>query len=353
MKKFRIHIFGFIFFINSIIWASAPYELDASSITYSNDLIYASGGVTGVFNTAIVNADQIVVDPHNGVLQIEGNVFFEKDDLIWSGRELIYDFKKEKGDFGQVRMNLGSLGIEANKVNRSANNNFLFENIKVTTCVEEPPHYSLNSSIAFLEDNSVLKQKCISKSLGSSCVLHTIYKTDLKKTGVGTEFGHRDSMGPFIKLCLSSYEDKILKVIPFTLLSKRGLAFEQQINIRNTNSDITADGIFISDNDPYYRYDSSADKQHIDKKRYRMRLKSSKDFSDTSYIKSEWTYLSDKYFVEEFFRDDFRYYAQPETRASYFKVGKNSSLEVYLSHHLNNFYSNIDRFDINLNGYRK
>ena len=65
----------FYFFINSIIWASAPYELDASSITYSNDLIYASGGVTGVFNTAIVNADQIVVDPHNGVLQIEGNVF--------------------------------------------------------------------------------------------------------------------------------------------------------------------------------------------------------------------------------------------------------------------------------------
>ena len=48
-------------------------------------------------------------------------------------------------------------------------------------------------------------------------------------------------------------------------------------------------------------------------------LKSSKDFSDTSYIKSEWTYLSDKYFVEEFFRDDFRYYAQPETRASYLR----------------------------------
>ena len=355
MKKFRIHIFGFIFFINSIIWASVPYELDASSITYSNELIYASGGVTGVFNTAIVNADQIVVDPNNGVLQIEGNVFFEKDDLVWSGRELIYDFKKEKGDFGQVRMSLGSLDIEANKVNRSANNNFLFENIKVTTCVEEPPHYSLNSSIAFLEDNSVFKAKNVYLNLWGLPVFYIPYiKTDLKKSGVGTEFGHRDSMGPFIKLCISNYEDKNFKSLSHLhYYQKRGLAVEQQINVRNTNSDITADGIFISDNDPYYRYDSSSDKQHIDKKRYRMRLKSSKDFSDTSYVKSEWTYLSDKYFVEEFFRDDFRYYAQPETRASYFKAGKNSSLEIYLSHHLNNFYSNTDRFDINLNGYRK
>ena len=228
MKKFRIHIFGFIFFINSIIWASVPYELDASSITYSNELIYASGGVTGVFNTAIVNADQIVVDPNNGVLQIEGDVFFEKDDLVWSGRELIYDFKKEKGDFGQVRMNLGSLGIEANKVNRSANNNFLFENIKVTTCVEEIPHYSLNSSIAVLEDNNVFKAKNVYLNLWGLPVFYIPYiKTDLKKSGVGTEFGHRDSMGPYIKLCISNYEDKNFKSLSHLhYYQKRGLAVE-------------------------------------------------------------------------------------------------------------------------------
>ena len=58
--------------------ADSPYELDAARMIYTNDLIFASGGVTGRFNQAEVRADRMIADPAQGELSLEGNVFFER-----------------------------------------------------------------------------------------------------------------------------------------------------------------------------------------------------------------------------------------------------------------------------------
>ena len=54
-----------------------------------------------------------------------------------------------------------------------------------------------------------------------------------------------------------------------------------------------------------------------------------------------------------FFRDDYRYHAQPETRASFVSAGDSVGLEVYASRRLNDFYSNTDRVEVSIDGYRQ
>ena len=56
--------------------------------------------------------------------------------------------------------------------------------------------------------------------------------------------------------------------------------------------------------------------------------------------------------MEEFFRDEYRYHAQPETRASFCSGGDYVGLEVYASRLLNDFYSNTDRVEVSIDGYR-
>ncbi|HBO87910.1 MAG TPA: hypothetical protein DD620_04115 [Verrucomicrobia bacterium] len=113
------------------------------------------------------------------------------------------------------------------------------------------------------------------------------------------------------------------------------------------------DGVYLSDEDPYQRYDEPEERAHFDEQRYRIRLQGVHRFSPATYLLSSWTYLSDRYFVEEFFRDDYRYHAQPETRASFVSAGDYIGFEVYASQRLNDFYSNTDRVEVSIDGYRQ
>ena len=84
MSKMGLFLMSLMAGIAGSLLADSPYELDAARMIYTNDLIFASGGVTGRFNQAEVRADRMIADPAQGELSLEGNVFFER--MPWSGR---------------------------------------------------------------------------------------------------------------------------------------------------------------------------------------------------------------------------------------------------------------------------
>ena len=73
----------------------SPYELDAGRLDYTNGLLVASGGVTGRFDRAWVRAERMEANPELGDLWLEGDVFFERDGLVWSGDRLRYNYQTE------------------------------------------------------------------------------------------------------------------------------------------------------------------------------------------------------------------------------------------------------------------
>ena len=84
MSKMCLFLMSLMVGMAGSLLADSPYELDAARMIYTNDLIYASGGVTGRFNQAEVRADRMIADPAKGELSLEGNIFL--NGMPWFGR---------------------------------------------------------------------------------------------------------------------------------------------------------------------------------------------------------------------------------------------------------------------------
>ena len=335
--------------------ADFPYELDATRIIYTNDLIYASGGVTGRFNQAEVRADRMIADPAKSELCLEGNIFFERDSMVWSGDKLTYNYQSEEGDFGPAKMVFGEAQLKADRVERLEEDTFLLSDVRATTCQLEKPHYHLYTQEAILDQNQIFSARHLRLYVGGVPLFYLPYlRGSLDRSGLGAEVGYRGSMGAFAKLNMGGYEGDTWKSRSrLHLYSKRGVGFEQVLSQKTDRSNWIFDGVYLSDEDPYQRYDRLEEKAHFDKQRYRVRIQGAHRYSPTTYLLSSWSYLSDRYFMEEFFRDEYRYNAQPETRVSFVSAGDNIGLEVYASRRLNDFYSNTDRLEVSIDGYRQ
>ena len=355
MSKMCLFLMSLMVGMAGSLLADSPYELDAARMIYTNDLIHASGGVTGRFNQAEVRADRIIADPAKGELSLDGNIFFERDAMVWSGDKLTYNYQTEEGDFGPAKMIFGAAQLKADRVERLEEDTFLLTDVRATTCLLEKPHYYLYTPEAILEQNQIFSARHLRLHVGGVPLFYLPYlKGSLDRSGLGAEVGYRGSMGAFAKLNMGGYEgDTWRSSSRLHLYSKRGVGFEQILSQRTDRSHWMFDGIYLLDEDPYQRYDKSEEKAHFDEQRYRVRLQGSHRSSPTTYLLSSWTYLSDRYFMEEFFRDEYRYHAQPETRASFVAAGDYVGLEVYASRLLNDFYSNMDRVEVSIDGYRQ
>ncbi len=355
MKKIRFYLMGLLAGMVGSLGADSPYELDAARMVYTNDLIYASGGVTGRFNRAEVRADQIMAHPEQGELHLEGNIFFERDSVVWSGDKLTYNYQTEEGNFGPSKMVVGEAFLEADRMERVQGDTFFLTGVRATTCPWEKPLYYLYAPEAKLEQNQTFSARHIQVYFRGIPLFYIPYlKGNLNQSGLGMEVGYRGSVGAFAKLNVGGYEGDIWSSRSRVhLYSKRGVAVEQAFTRETDRSDWMLDGVYLSDEDPYQRYDEPEERGQFDEQRYRVRLQGAYRPLPTSYLLSSWSYLSDRYFAEEFFRDEYVSYAQPETRASYVSAGDQVGLEVYASRRLNDFYSNTDRVEISVDGYRQ
>ena len=119
---------------------------------------------------------------------------------------------------------------------------------------------------------------------------------------LGAEVGYRGSMGAFAKLNMGGYEGDTWKNRSrLHLYSKRGIGFEQVLSQKTDRSDWMFDGVYLSDENPYQRYDKPEEKAHFDEQRYRVRLQGAHRSSPTTYLLSSWTYLSDRFLWKNFF----------------------------------------------------
>ena len=333
----------------------SPYELDAGRLDYTNGLLLASGGVTGRFDQASIRAERMTADPERGDLWLEGDVFFERKGLIWSGDRLRYNYQTEVGSFGPVRMEYEEALVVAEHVERLGENSFVLQGAEMTTCRLERPHYSLYAPVAEMDDQRRFTARHVRVRVGGVPVLYLpVLKGDLSQSGLGIEAGYRGSVGAFLKLGLGGYEGEMLRGRSrLHLYSKRGVGLEQSLAWRRDDSVWELDGFYLQDENRYERYDEPEERSEIDASRFRVRLQGDERFSDRSYVMSSWSVLSDRYVVEEFFRDEFRRMAQPETRSSLVVAGEQGALELYASQRLNDFYGNTDRLEVAWDGYRQ
>ena len=331
-----------------------PFDLRAARLEFTNETVIASGGVTGRFENVTLRADTVTGNRETGDLRMEGDIHFERGNMIWQGSELDYNYLTQSGTFGPSTLDFDPILMSVDHVERVSTNEYLLRGASFSTCPKDHQHFHVRAKEARLEDEEYLVAKGVTVYVGNVPVFYVPYwRQKLSKSiftfevGMGSEWGVYGLIRATVPL-----NEHIESVTDLNLYRKRGVGFGQGFNWDGPKATGTFSAFYLNDKDPYNKYDSVSAKELIGDDRYRFKFEHLQRFTDTTYLNTKMNYLSDPAVVEEFFKSEYRSYAQPENYLSWVHGNRYIGTEAVVNHRLNDFYSNTDRLEYSLDLYR-
>lgn len=331
-----------------------PLDLRAARFEYTNDTLMASGGVTGRFENVEVYADRISGNPETGDLHMEGDIRFERGNVIWQGSSLDYNYLTQTGNFGPSMLDFDPVLMEVDHVERVSTNEYYLRGAVFTTCPKEDRHFHVRAKEARLVDEKYLKAKGVTVYLGRVPIFYVPYwRQQLSRSiftfraGYGSEWGAYGLIRATVPLT-----QQVNALTDLNLYSDRGVGVGQGFTWDTPSAQGIISGFYLKDEDPYNRYDEPDERLLLDEDRYRVKFEHLQRFTDEHYVNTKWNYLSDPYVLDEFFEDEYRRHAQPENYASWVYGGKTVGNELFINDRLNDFYGNTDRVEYSFDLYR-
>jgi LPS-assembly protein len=328
-----------------------PLDIQApGGVEYSNQTYIARGGVTGRFENVVIRADTMSVNPETGDLHAGGNILFKRDNVIWQGSDLNYNFINHEGLFGPSALYFEPAFLSVDHVERVSTNEYLLRGATFTTCPEDSPHIHARAKEARLVDEKYIKAKGVVFYVGKVPVFYVPYWRHKLREGIFTfKMGMGSEWGAYalIKATLpvGQHLDYITDV---NLYSKRGVGIGQGFSWEHPKAVGEFAAFYLKDQDPHARFNSP----EIGADRYRFKLEHLQNFTDTHYLNTKWNYLSDPAILEEFFKSEYRNNAQPENYASWVYGNSYIGSEAFVNKRLNDFYDNVDRLEYSADLYR-
>jgi len=327
-----------------------PFDIQAARLEYTNDTIMASGGVTGRFENVVIRADRISGNPETGDLHAEGDIHFERGNVLWQGSELDYNFIRQEGLFGPSSLYFEPAFMSVDHVERVSTNEYLLRGATFTTCPKDSPHIHVRAKEARLVDEKYIKAKGVTFYVGKVPVMYVPYWNHKLNEGIFTfELGYGSEWGAFAltKTTLPITEN-VDYITDINLYSERGVGIGQGFSWEFPQAVGEFAAFYLKDQDPHARFDSP----EISDDRYRFKFEHIQNFTETHYFNTKWNYLSDPAILEEFFKKEYRNNAQPENYASWVYGNSYVGSEVFVNKRLNDFYDNVDRAEYSADLYR-
>ena len=327
-----------------------PFEFTAGRIEFTNDTLIAEGGVTGRFERASITADRATGNTETGDLKLEGNIHFERDNIIWNGSGLDYNYITQTGDFGPSALNFDPVLMSVDRVERVSTNEYRLEGADFTTCPKDAPHFHVHAKEAELVDEKYLKARGVTVYVGKVPVFYVPYwRQKLErgifsfKAGYGSEWGAYSLITATVPVTRN-----ITSETDLNLYGRRGVGFGQGFSWQFPKAVGRFAAFYLKDEDPYSKYATPMDQALVGDERYRFSLEHLQRFTDEHYVNTKVNDLSDPYVLKEFQNSDYRRYVQPENYLSYVYGNSYIGSEAFINHRLDSFYDNTDRFEYSL-----
>ncbi len=332
-----------------------PFDIQANRLEYTNNTLIASGGVTGRFENVMIRADQIKANPETGDLHAEGDILFERDNVLWQGTELDYNYITQSGLFGPSSFYFEPAHMSIDHVERVATNEYLLRGATFTTCPKDSPHIHVRTKEARLVDEQYIKAKGVTFYVGKVPVMYVPYwRHKLSKPvftfklGVGSEWGAYALTTTTLPIT-----ENVDSITDVNLYSDRGVGIGQGFAWETPKAVGEFAAFYLKDQDPYSRYDATDPiGQQIGDDRYRFKFEHIQNITDTHYLNTKWNYLSDPAVLEEFFKREYRNSVQPENYLSWVYGNSLVGSEAFVNKRLNDFYDNVDRAEYSADLYR-
>lgn len=355
-SQFLTKLKNFIF-INFIIIlsanASSPYSINASELEYSEGLFNASGGVTGTFSNIKINAESINGNTESQTFTALGDIKFKQNQSMLSADKLTYNYLNQTGNFENAQLNIENIILKSDLIEKTSTNNYYSKLISISTCPLDKQCYNFSASDSNYDGNTLIAKNMILRVKDFPIIYLPYWKQKIDTSGLKIDIGNKSNLGVYAIYDFININNKNIRSnTKFHAYSNRGGALSYYLSKKSNIYKFEFNGFYIKDQDPYARYSTSEYKGKINDDRFRLKFDGSYHLSNLNYIQSRFTYLSDPCVIEEFFREEYRYYAQPESKFSWVYAAENFSTELFINKRLNKYYDNNDRVEFLFDIYR-
>ncbi len=331
-----------------------PLDIVADSLEYfaEKNLMVGSGNVEVRDRGDILSADYMSVQTDTMDVYCRGNVVYRRGTDIWRGEELRYNIRTKKGDFGAFRMFSDPLYISASGSKRLGTNEYLLNDVVITTCEGDDPAVSISAREARIKDNRVYLKGATFLALGFVPYLYLpSYSRSLDSHDRFFQFvpGYSSRLGAFLLTAYNYklYGNNLRGVTHLDYRSRRGVGVGQDFVWKDRTDEMyegMVGGYYLKDDDPLRGpVEEGRTTNNVEEERYRIKLAHNQTFTDRDYMLANVNYLSDPYVLEDFFNKEYRYGVQPENRVTLTHRGDDYTASIGLNKRLNDFYDNVDR----------
>lgn len=352
-------------------------ELTADRMEYVGDVLIADGNVAFQQEGASLRAQHLTINQKTGELYASGNVVMLREDTLWEGQELNYNYQTREGTFGESSIYFEPTYITAEDTERISADEFVMYNARITTCEgDDPIIYAKAKEIRILDEDKESGTFIVAKKVTFYIAGVPVFYTPVWKRHLGYRMftyslGYGNKVGAFFlgRMALRP-TDWLNTSTHLDYYTARGVGlgqdffweFKQEHEVETTNGTQTVqttNGVgaietyYINDSNPYERTDNAAEESLVDSTRYRVKIDHHYDINDETYFVTKINYLSDPYILEDFFREEFRRNANPENYAVVQHATDEYAASLRVDKRLNDFYTTVDRIpELGFDWYR-
>ena len=316
----------------------------------------ATNGVRVIYGNALLTAERVRVDQTSGEVEAAGRVRIQRDDQIWAGEEIRYNFKTRSIEAAVFRTGKSPVFAEGAKLTADTSNSvYLAQGSFVTTDDVSEPFTKLRASSLTIIPGKSITARHATMYVGGLPVFYLPYFTyNLNNDLNQFTFlpGYRSSYGYYL---LSSYRwfynEALDGSIHLDYRTKRGVGTGPDLNLHLGRwGEMGVKYYYLYDQEPGTNSGGFANPDN------RQRFQFSYDATPwTNFnIKSQVRYQSDEKLLSDFFEGDYRRNPQPTTFVELNKLSDNFSLDVLTQPRVNNFYDTVESLpDVKLTGFRQ
>lgn len=330
---------------------STKVEVVADSLEYvkGEKKIIAKGNVVITYQNFKITSDYGEVQTETKEAYARGHVIIFKNDVASaSGEEIYYDFATGKGNFPNGRSINTPWYATGEDIEQLKQGVRLVRKGGVTTCNLETPHYEIRAKKATVyQGDKIVAQNVTIYVLGKPVLWLPFLIIPLQEGSVpfGASAGYKSEFGAYIQLFKGfSITKNISGKFLVDWYSKRGVGLGGTLNYdfgKYAVGDFI--GYWINDERAPTPNTPNPFSQTEQRERGRITWRHRTDLDRYSNIMFRYNYLSDQYFLQDYFEKEFRAEIQPQSFVTITKNSENYGFYAYVQKRINSFESQIQK----------
>ena len=326
------------------------YDLRSGAAVGTNGVIVKYGG-------AALTADRVSVNQKSGEAVADGNVRIQREDQVWVGEHVIYNFKTRTMATEEFRTGKPPVyGHGYSLVGDDRTHEYVATNVMVTTDDYSEPAITIRARKLKIVPGKYFEARNALLYLGGVPVFYLpYYKRNLgdRANNFNLTPGYRSRFGPFV---LGSYnwywQEELDGALHLDYRIKRGVAAGPDLNYHLGRwGEGSIRYYYMNDLEPN---SDNLTSENISSHRHRVYFSHLGEPYTNLTVRAQVRYESDPNVNRDFFESYYRQNPHPSTFLEVNKFWDNFSLDLYTQPRVNYFLETIERLpDIRLTGYRQ